>query len=262
MTGAYTIHLSVCQGIVEESRILLDLWQPGMDASDLYQAALESGSFPSMTASRLRNMVKDGFARRYLSDNGGLPILLKSLEDTWSSREFAQLLFLYTSRTEGVLGDFVHEVYWPIYASGRETISNEEANVFVTRAVQQGKTSTPWPDSTIARMASNLTGTCGDFGLLERGSRRVRKIQPYRLEPRVGAYLAYDLHFTGHGDNKLVNHPDWGLFGMDSADVLAELKRLALRDLLILQTAGGVTRIDWRLKSTEELVDVLSRNQL
>ena len=56
----------------------------------------------------------------------------------------------------------------------------------------------------------------------------------------------------------MLSHPDWALFGMERDDVLDEMKRLALKGLLIVQSAGGVTRISWPHKTMEELADVLA----
>ncbi len=62
----YTTQLGAGLGVIAETRILLDLWHPGMTSSALYQAALDSGDFPNATARRLRNMVAECFAPRYL----------------------------------------------------------------------------------------------------------------------------------------------------------------------------------------------------
>ncbi|HOC30504.1 MAG TPA: DUF1819 family protein, partial [Treponemataceae bacterium] len=97
-------------------------------------------------------------------------------------------------RANQILDDFVREVYWPAYASGHESISNGEAQSFVTKAVQAGLTTTPWSEKTIKNMAGYLTGTCADFGMLERGQKVKRKIIPFRTEPNVAIVLAYDLH--------------------------------------------------------------------
>jgi hypothetical protein len=108
-------------------------------------------------------------------------------------------------------------------------------------------------------VASYLTGCCADFGLLERGAKSVRKILHYRVDPRTAAILAHELHFAGHGDNAIVANPVWTLFGMDRADVLNELRRLALKGLFIVQSAGDVTRIAWQCKDLEELGHVLAQ---
>lgn len=62
----YTTRLGVGLGAIEETRILLELWQPGMKVEELYRYALDNGSFPNITARRLNNLVKELFAMRYL----------------------------------------------------------------------------------------------------------------------------------------------------------------------------------------------------
>jgi len=95
--------------------------------------------------------------------------------------------------------------------------------------------------------------------LLENGQRSIRKILPFRIESRLGILLAYDLHFSGHGDNSVLSHSDWGLFGLDRSDVLNELKQLALKGWFIIQSAGDVTRIGWQYQSMEEVIDALNK---
>lgn len=259
---SYTVRLAAGLGMIDETVILLDLWQEGMDASTLTRTAREAGRFPSLSASRLGNLVSDGFALRYLVPAGPPALLLKALHPHLTRREFEQLLFLYTCRAHPILADFVREVYWPAYSAGRSTLDNHEAQLFVTRAKQDGKTTTPWSESTIKRAAGYLTGCCADFGLLERGQRKARRILPYRLDPRVGLFLAYERHFAGLGDNRLIADPDWALFGLAPEDVIAELKQLALKGQVILQSAGGVTQISWPLKQMDEVIDAVAQGNL
>lgn len=259
-TRAYTVRLAAGLGMIEETGILLDLWHDGMDTSALTRAARESGRFPSMSASRLANLVSDGFALRYLVDNAAPARVLKAFGPVLARRAWEQLLFRYTCCAHPILADFVCDVYWPAYAASRPTIDNAEALAFVSRANQEGKTTTPWADSTIRRAAGYLTGCCADFGLLERGTRRVRRILPYRLEPQVAVVLAYDLRRAGRGDNALVADPDWALFGLEPDDVLAELKRMARQGLVIVQTAGSAVRIGWQHTTMEEVRDALAHD--
>ena len=55
-----------------------------------------------------------------------------------------------------------------------------------------------------------------------------------------------------------MHHAEWSLFGLEPADVLQELKQLALRGEIILQSAAAITQIGWKHKSMEELADVLA----
>lgn len=261
MAELYTTQLGAGLGMVEETRVLLDLWTPDMDGAALLETALSSGRFPNMTARRLRNMVVECFAPRYLVNNARPAKWLKGLKLALAGRELEQLLFIFTCRANLILADFVRDVYWPAYAGGRAELSNDLSMQFVVDANREGKTTKPWSDNMIQRVAGYLTGCCADFGMLERGRRRVRRIVPVRLEPRVAAVLAYDLHFAGCGDNSLLNHPDWALFGLERADVLNELKSLALKRLLIVQSAGDLTQISWQCDTQEALINVITQGQ-
>lgn len=258
-SGAYTARLAAGLGLIDETLALLELWHEGMDTPSLIRVAVQSGRFPTLSARRIENMVSDGFAIRYLVQGGAPARLLKTLALTLARRELEQVMFLYTCRAHPVLADFVREVYWPAYGAGRSTLTNDDARAFVTRANQAGKTTTPWSESTIQRAAGYLTGCLADFGLLERGKRTERRILPFRIEARVAALLAYDLHFAGLGDNSLLADPDWALFGLDTADAVSELRRLSLRGLMVVQTAGTVTRISWPHKTFDEVIDAIAQ---
>ena len=253
----YTTQLRAGLAMVEETRLLLDLWDEGMEPIQFYSAALDSGCFPNMSARRLRNLIEKCFSTRYLREPAAAP-LLKKLVGILKTNEFSQVLFFYTCRANEILGDFVREVYWDAYSSGRQEITNAQAQQFVRDANANGLTSVPWSDQTIRRVASGLTGCCGDFGLLENGPRSKRRILPFRIEPRVTTILAYDLHFAGLGDNQVLASEDWGLFGLERDDVLTELKRQSLQGKFIVQTAGDISKISWPCKSIGELVDVIA----
>ncbi|PCJ05269.1 MAG: hypothetical protein COB16_16425 [Rhodobacteraceae bacterium] len=255
----YTTQLQAGLGLVNETKALLELWSPGMTSSRLFKIALESGRFPGVTARRLRNIVSECFAPRYLVSDGEPAHYLQKLSKSLSTAEQIQLMFIFTSRANPILGDFVRDVFWARYAGGYQEISNEDARVFVERGIDDGKTSKRWSESTIRRISAYLTGCCADYGLLERGSKSRRKMLPFRISPSIAAYLAYELHFQGNGDNAVLNHKDWHLFGLDRDDVAEEMKRLSLNGLLIIQSAGEVVRISWKQNNMEELCDVLTQ---
>lgn len=252
MNPIYTTDLQAGLGMLPETHTLLDIWQPGMTAAELFQTALHSGAFPNISASRLQSVIGKCFAPRYLGRQDYPAWVLKQSRLTLPTPAWQQLLFLFTARANTILADFVTQVYWPRYASGQTIITNPEARAFVIQAIQAGKTTVPWSAQTIRRMAGYLTGCCADFGLLESGRRTVRKIQPYRMETPVMAFLAYDRHFAGLSDQAVLADGDWAVFGLTPDDVRAEFKRLALRGFWIIQTAGDLTRISWTFSTWEE----------
>jgi hypothetical protein len=255
----YTTQLQAGLGLVDETKTLLDLWTPGVAATGLYQVALASGRFPNVTARRLRNIVTECFAPRYLVESGAPAEHLKHFASTLSSSDLSQLMLLFTGRAVPVFGDFVRHVFWARYAGGYTHITNEDARAFVIRGIDDGKTITRWSDTTVRRVSAYLTGCCADYGLLERGMRSSRRILSFRISPAVAAYLAHRLHFSGLGDNALLIHEDWQLYGVAREDVLEELKRLSLNGWLILQAAGDVVRVSWQLQDMEALCDVLTQ---
>jgi hypothetical protein len=254
----YTTQLQAGLGLVTETRQLLELYQPGTSTLELIDRALESGRFPLITARRLRNIVVECFAPRYLR-LPNIVALLKHLAPVLSRAEFNQILFVYTARANLIFADFVREVYWPRYVSGQNVLTHDDARDFVIKAIREGHTRAPWSDSTIRRMATYLLGCCVDFELLGENGRGPRPIQPLRLHSKAAAYLTYDLHLQGLSDNQLLMHEDWKLFGLEPDDVRDQLKRLSLDGYLIFQAAAEVIHVGWTYKSMEELTDVLTR---
>jgi len=256
----YTTQLGAGLGLVNETRALLELWSHGMTASQLYDIALKSGRFPEITARRLRNIVSECFAPRYLVAGGEPAFHLQKLSANLPASELIQLMLVFTCRANPILGDFVREVYWARYAGGYQEISSEDARAFVERGIDDGNRATRWSETTVSRVSAYLTGCCADYGLLERGLRSSRRILPFRISATTSAYIAYELHFRDIGDNAILNHDDWKLFGLEREDVLEEMKRLSLKGLVIIQSAGDVVRISWKQRDMEELCDVLIKS--
>ena len=255
----YTTQLQAGLGLFDETRTLLELWQPGINGNLLKQAALSSGRFPGITARRLRNIVIESFAPRYLVDDAQPARILKRLQSAPVPVDLRQLTMLYTCRATPILGGFLREAYWPNYAAGAATMDNDGARVFVQRGVDDGKTATRWSEGTVKRVAGYLTSACADFGLLEPGSRSRRRILRTRVSTQLVALLAHDLHFRGVADNALLAHPDWALYGLARQEVLDEFRRLALRNLWIVQAAGDAAHIGWLHNNMETVCDVIAQ---
>ncbi len=258
MNSKYTTQLGAGLGMVPETRVLLDLWKKGLSVADLHKTALESGEFPNMSARRLRNFVAECFAPRYLVNDAAPARLLKTIINTSLDGNIEKLMFVYTCRANLVLADFVRDVYWTAYSGGHTFLGNRDAHSFVLQARDEGKTTTCWSENMVKRVSAYLLGCLADFGLLESGRKRDRQILTFRVEPNVAAIMAYDLHLAGIADNHLLSHADWMLFGMDRFDVVNEMKQLGLLGLVLVQSVGDATRIEWQYKTMEEVINVLS----
>jgi hypothetical protein len=254
----YTTQLGAGLGLIAETVRLLDLWESGMSGQRLLRLALESGAFATVSARRLRNIVIEAFAPRYLVDDAQPARLLKVLLGRISQLDLRQMLFLYTFRANPILAGFLREVYWQRYGAGAQAVTKDDARSFIRRAVGRGRTTTRWAESTITRVSNYLLVICADYGLLGTMRADARAIIPFRITPVMTSVLAHELHFRGLGDSAVVHHPEWGLFGLEPPDVLQELKRLALRGEIIVQSAAAIIQIGWKHNSMEELAHVLA----
>ena len=257
--GTFTTQLRAGLGLIEETRLLLSLWHEGMHATDLYRLALNSGTFPNVSARRLRNIVVEGFAPRYLGPDGTPATYLRCLVASLSSAELSQLFFLYTCRANQILADFIRNVYWEHYVAGNSVLSTDDARHFVRQATRFVQMEKIWAESTIKRVSSDLMGCCANFGLLGQRSSGGRRMAGWRIETKVSGFLAHELHFQGLGDNANLAQPDWQLFGLTPVDTREEFKRLSLRGYFIFQSAGEATHIGWKYKSMEEFIGVLAQ---
>ncbi len=253
----YTTQLSAGLGLKDETKSLFDLYEPAITVQIMYELALNAGTFPNITARRLRNIIAECFFPRYMREKD-VASHIKTLIPKLTSPELSQLFYLYTAKANLILADFVKQVYWQKYASGYPTIDVDDAKGFVEEALQDGKMQKTWSDSTIKKVSSYLLGCLVDYGFLSLENRNERRFTPPRLSDKLAVYLAYDLHFAGLGDNAVIKHTHWQLFGLSPEDVREEMKNLALNRHWIIQAAGDVVQISWTYKNMEDVLSVIA----
>jgi hypothetical protein len=255
----YTTQLGAGLGMFDESQALLRLYQDGDSISALANRAIREGVFAQMTARRIQNLVKEMFAPRFLA--GSVPaakhlklLLTKNLQ----SEDWNQIFLIHTARAQTILGDFIREVFWAQYAGGATHLSRQQAELFISRAMDAGITTKRWSETMARRVAEYLMGACSDFSLLDRQARRERRILPFVVRPKVALYLAHDLHFTPVSDASVVTSPDWGLFGLSPHDALAELRRVSQDGRMIVQSGADLVHISWSHRSMEEFCHAIT----
>lgn len=258
--AAYTTQLQAGLGMITETLDLLRIWEPGMIPARLAQKVVASGLFSRATARRARNLAVEMFAPRYLSNQGEAAERLKFLQEhRFSHESLVQLCYLYTARSQQIFRDFVIEVYWPKYSAGAAHVSRDDAENFVLRALDSGRMSVRWSESTVKRVSGYLLGCCADFGLVAEASRSQRPIQRFSIRPQVALYLAHELHFAGVSDCAIVQHRDWLLFGFEPAEVLARLKSLSHDGHFLVQSSGELVQVSWKYLSMNQCLHALTQ---
>lgn len=254
----YTTKLQAGLGLIQETYRLLEIWEPGMSRQALIDRSLELGCFPNISARRLRNIISEAFAVRYLIDNDEPAKHLKLFINKLTSTDCKQLMFIFTCRANPILRDFVIEVFWDRYRAGSRSIERSDSVTFTHRAVSEGKTTTFWSDTTITRVSSYLLGACKDFDLLGAPiGRGAIEIVPFNATSAVVSYLAHYHHFKGLSDSDVQNNLEWRLFGLEPTDVINAFRNMALRGEIIMQVATSLIQVSWKYLNMKEFNNAL-----
>jgi hypothetical protein len=257
---SYTTQFQAGLGMIHETLDLLRLWVPGDNRTSLVKKVITSGLFSRTTARRARNIVAEMFAPRFLTnERPGAGYLKQLVSDGHSIDDLKQLFFLYTSRAQVILADFLGEVYWPRYSAGAHVLNRVEAENFIQRALHNGKMRKRWTEATIRRVSAYLLGCCVDFGLVSSTGRSRWTISRFAIRPNVALYLAYELHFSGLSDVAVIESANWRYFGLEPNDVVNQLKGLSNNGHLIMQATTDLVHISWKYPSMEDCIRAIAK---
>lgn len=259
----YTTGLSKGQGMIPETLAILGVWQPHMTTPELVAEVLKQGVLSKATALRVKDLVSRSFAGRYLADDGRPAQYLKHLlARSVPVSQLSQVLLIYTARANQILHDFVREVYWQKYAIGATHLKREDALHFLESAVNKGCIAHPWSSTMNIKVGRYLLGCLEDFHLVAPIRKGEREILPFMVTPLTACFLSHELHFRVLGDTAILDHPDWGLFGLERRDVVRELERVSYGGHFVVQYSGEILRVAWKYKTMEECLDGIAASEL
>lgn len=256
----YSTALAQAQGIFNETITLFDLWEEGMGANDLFEKARAQNVLGSASERRLRNIVLEGFASRYLREpmQEATPTLKALFCSSANTQFLQQLNLLYAARQHGILFDFITDEYWSKVAVSSPSVSTKDIGVLIDKGLLTGKLKKNWSPSVRKRVSSYVLGAAADLGLLGSPSAGRRPIEYWRPLEELQIYLAYDLHFYGFSDDEIVASEEWQLLGLSRNDVSESISRLQQGGHWIAQDTGHLIRIEWNYKNRKELIDALN----
>lgn len=256
----YTSAISKGAAMIEETRRLLEHWDPQESLNEFATRVQNQGLIGNATAYRTRDLVRRVFAPRYLKpDNKPAFILQKILSSRLSGRTFTEFIFLYSARQDQLIYDFTIREFWPSVRRNRNSIDSEVMNSFFAEAHYDGRLQKQWSESVSARVGRSVLGLLRDVGFLRESSRGRKEIVNYEMSDQGSALLARELHESGITDSSLCAHADWALFGMSESEVFERLSGLGEHRGVIVQRAGSVVHFTWTVNSIKELIDVLAR---
>lgn len=255
----YTTALSKGAAMLDETRRLLDYWDPNETLEEFAKRVHQNGLLGNATAYRTKDIVKRVFAPRFLRPSTKPALILKQIASSdLPLRTFNEMVFLFTARQDPLVYDFTLDYYWSAVRRGRNVIDNDAVITFLTEASAEGKLENIWSENVSLRMSRCLLGLLKDVGFLRERTRRRKEIVEYRMSDEGVAILTRILHEEGVPDSSLGDHTDWKLFGFKPNEPLSRLNLLGEHRGLVVQQAGSVVRFTWYVNSMEELIDALT----
>lgn len=231
---------------IDRCMYILEYWELGMDANDLYERILQEGRDSNITASSLKHSVKELFKYRFLTEEA-LPWteMLVAMRQKLSSAAIAQICFLLTCRCERMFADFLLQEYWPRVGRGEKQILKETLHAFLSIAALEGRGGCCWTESRFNRALSSLSAACSGFDLIKRDQSGWQLTPPMLLD-EIALCLAYDLKGKGFTGDELISHKDWQLFGLTSSKVLARLQDKTFQPYFEISETLSATVFSWK----------------
>ncbi len=245
--------------MLPEMRSLLTHWMPGESDKAFLARVQTEDLLGKHTAQRISDLVLRVFRPRLLAgDDRRARWLKRYLEGHGNGALFREMMLVYSARADDLLYDFTIQRFWGLVRRGDLYITLEDALSFLGEAAEKKLIDQPWSDHVQLRIARGLLGALEDFGLVRLNGGSRRELVNYRMSDAGLGYLVHELHFQGITDAEAVEHPDWGLFGLDRIHTLERLEGLGPIAGLVVQRAGSVVRITWSYTSMEAYIDAIS----
>lgn len=256
MTSTYTTDLLKATGLVQETLVLLEAYQPGQPKEAFGRFVKETDLLGKATQNRVDDILRSNFFRRYVAAGTETVAALKSLQANHIGFEVLNQLFLvFTCRANIILMDFISQVYWPKAVAGDLKILTTDPVSFINEATEDGRVVKHWSDSSRKHLSEKIIACLIDFRLIEK-NKTIRNFTP--ADATIN-FLLHEGHFKGLSDMQLLQMPDWAVLGLSTNDLVRRINQLAQRGHFIAQYSGELLTISWFYQSLEAAADGISR---
>jgi hypothetical protein len=251
----YTSRLQKGGAMLEDMRLLVRSWNEGAYDEQRERLVTEN-VLGKKTRARAIDVYRHVFSQRFLKgDPPEAWRIVRPLEDHEAPVEILKPVYYWiTARSERPLYDFVCD---EILARGRNldlsVRLDETAQWLKKQILKQGLA---WTEAVTRKVAGGMLAALRDFGILEGASKK--RIAPVYLPIESFAHIAFVLHRLGNFGERLVGHPDWRLFLMQSRVVERLFLDAHQSRLLHYEAAGKIYRIEFFAENLEEMADVIA----
>ena len=253
----YTANMMKGGAMVQECLALLDAWEPGLSPIQFLDAAVEGNLIGKSTRSRVRDILRRVFFRRFTSPELPSGELIKTLIRGGQPRgTILKLLYFHTALADDLLYDYSSQHLYDLYGRGQYELGTADAVEFIDSLTGARLIDPPWSYNIKVKTARGMLATLRDFGLLEGKARK--RFTPAHLPMSAFLYVAYRLKDEGVGGARLLDHAHWHLYLLDPTQVERLFIDAHQQGHLGYYAAGGVVRVEWRYDGLQQAVRAIS----
>src|SRR6185312_16069506 len=243
-------------GLIQETLLLLDIYEPGISKKDLIEGVIQSNVLVKSHKNRIKDIIKHVFYRRFFTHGESAVIALKKLRAAHIPLEtLSQLFLVYTCRRNLILFDFITEVYQKLAQQNESILPQDAATLFIEESLRSGHMEQAWAESTKKKIAQHIHACLIDFKLID----KQKNILPLYLSDAAANFLAHEMHFNNCSDEAIVNAEEWRLFGYTRYDIIKHLERLSFQGHYIFQNSGDIIKIAWVYHNMNEFTDAIGQ---
>jgi hypothetical protein len=252
----YTSKIIKAGALIGDTKTLLSHWDVDASVDENIDRVQRDNVFGKASRSRVEDILAI-FRQRYLTEKSVTKALVTLVRKKFPTAALERLLYFHSARADRLLHDAVIELLGPMHARGLVDINVQNFQRSISKWVDEGKTTGPWSESTVAHAVRGLLSALRDFGVLQGAVNK--KIAPSHFPIESFAYIVFYLKQHQPSGAKLIELPDWKLFFLSREGVEQFLFEAHQRHLLQYHVAGSVTRLTFPAETLEEYANVVAQ---
>ena len=242
--------------MIGDTKTLLSHWDVDVPVAENINRAQRDNVFGKASRSRVDDILAI-FRGRYLTEKSVTAALVTLVKGKFPSPALEKLFYFHSARADRLLYDTVTKILVPLWVRGLVDVNVVDLRRCLSSWMEEGKTTGPWSEITITRVAQELLSSLRDFGVLQ--GKVNKKIAPTYLPVESFAYVMFYLKQYQPSGVQLIGSHDWNLFFLEKEGVERYLFEAHQRELLEYHVAGTVTRMTFPAETLEEYADVLAK---
>jgi len=254
----YTSRIIKASALIADTRVLLAAWDLELSVTENLDRARRENIFGKASRKRVEDILKI-FRQRYFDDADVGTALVTLAQGGAPAGWIDPLLYFFSAQNDRTLRDFVAEVLYPRHLAGYTDLPVQVAVRAVRNWIAAGKTTTPWNEGTIERVAQGLMATLRDFGVLQGAANK--RLTPIYLPTPSFALIAFWLQQRERSGHLVLQSDDWRLFFLPVEGVERFFIEAHQEHLLTYHAAGSVIRIEFPAASLPEYVHALLESE-